>query len=275
MNEEKRVLTKKEVNRSWFIWIMFAQACYNYENMQGLAFLHSMCPAIAKLYPNDKEKRREAMERHNRFFNSEPHLGSSIVGLSLAMEEQKALGAEIDDDAIISIKTGLMGPMSGIGDTIFQGVLTPLIIAFAIDWAMGGSIAVPIIFFIIMTAISLVISKIIFTIGYEKGSSAILDMLENGTINKIVSISGILGCMVIGGMVSNFVVMNCGIEIVQSADSVFSIQGQLFDAILPGLLPLLLTLACYKLLKSGKSSILVMLLIVAVGIIGGLTGILA
>lgn len=271
--DKKNLLTSKEVNRAWLLWLFNNQACYNYERMMGIGFLHAMTPAFRKLYKDNKDLRIEAMQRHTSFFNCEPCLGSSIVGLVLAMEEQKALGAELDNDAITSIKTGLMGPLSGIGDTLIQGVILPLLIAFAVDFAKGGNWVIPLVFSLVMAIIVFGISRFGFLLGYRKGSDAILSMLENGVIKRLISAASIMGCMVLGALVVNFVTMKCGISIPQAEGS-FSMQEQLFDAILPSMLPLLLTLGCYKQLKAGKSSVLVMLVIIAIGVIGGLTGIL-
>ena len=272
--DKKNLLTSKEVNRAWLLWLFNNQACYNYERMMGIGFLHAMTPAFRKLYKDNKDLRIEAMQRHTSFFNCEPCLGSSIVGLVMAMEEQKALGAELDNDAITSIKTGLMGPLSGIGDTLIQGVILPLLIAFAVDFAKGGNWVIPLVFSLVMAIIVFGISRFGFLLGYRKGSDAILSMLENGVIKRLISAASIMGCMVLGALVVNFVTMKCGISIAQAEGS-FSMQEQLFDAILPSMLPLLLTLGCYKLLKAGKSSVLVMLVIIAIGVIGGLTGILS
>ena len=272
--DKKNLLTSKEVNRAWLLWLFNNQACYNYERMMGIGFLHAMTPAFRKLYKDNKDLRIEAMQRHTSFFNCEPCLGSSIVGLVLAMEEQKALGAELDNDAITSIKTGLMGPLSGIGDTLIQGVILPLLIAFAVDFAKGGNWVIPLVFSLVMAIIVFGISRFGFLLGYRKGSDAILSMLENGVIKRLISAASIMGCMVLGALVVNFVTMKCGISIPQAEGS-FSMQEQLFDAILPSMLPMLLTLGCYKLLKAGKSSVLVMLVIIAIGVIGGLTGILS
>ena len=272
--DKKNLLTSKEVNRAWLLWLFNNQACYNYERMMGIGFLHAMTPAFRKLYKDNKDLRIEAMQRHTSFFNCEPCLGSSIVGLVLAMEEQKALGAELDNDAITSIKTGLMGPLSGIGDTLIQGVILPLLIAFAVDFAKGGNWVIPLVFSLVMAIIVFGISRFGFLLGYRKGSDASLSMLENGVIKRLISAASIMGCMVLGALVVNFVTMKCGISIPQAEGS-FSMQEQLFDAILPSMLPLLLTLGCYKLLKAGKSSVLVMLVIIAIGVIGGLTGILS
>ena len=253
--EKKTLLTSKEVNRAWLLWLFNNQACYNYERMMGIGFLHAMTPAFRRFYKDNKDLRIEAMQRHTSFFNCEPCLGSSIVGLVLAMEEQKALGAELDNDAITSIKTGLMGPLSGIGDTLIQGVILPLLIAFAVDFAKGGNWVIPLVFSLVMAVIVFGISRFGFLLGYRKGSDAILSMLENGVIKRLISAASIMGCMVLGALVVNFVTMKCGISIPQAEGS-FSMQEQLFDAILPSMLPLLLTLGCYKLLKAGRSSVL-------------------
>ena len=210
--DKKNLLTSKEVNRAWLLWLFNNQACYNYERMMGIGFLHAMTPAFRKLYKDNKDLRIEAMQRHTSFFNCEPCLGSSIVGLVLAMEEQKALGAELDNDAITSIKTGLMGPLSGIGDTLIQGVILPLLIAFAVDFAKGGNWVIPLVFSLVMAIIVFGISRFGFLLGYRKGSDAILSMLENGVIKRLISAASIMGCMVLGALVVNFVTMKCGIS---------------------------------------------------------------
>lgn len=275
VSENNEKLTKNDIKKSWLTWLFNNQACYNYERMMGIGFLHSMVPLAKKLYKDDIEKQREMLERHTGFFNCEPCFASSVVGLTAAMEEQKANGADIDGEAITAIKSGLMGPLSGIGDTVIQGVIVPLLLAFAIDLSSNGNFAIPIIYSLIMVAVVFGISYSGYTLGYKNGSEAILDMLENGILNKLINSANIMGCMVLGALVANYVSVSCGINIQQSADSVFSVQQQLFDAILPKMLPLLLTLGCYKLLKKGNSALKVMLFIVVIGIIGGVTGILA
>ncbi|WP_342756954.1 PTS system mannose/fructose/sorbose family transporter subunit IID [Kineothrix sedimenti] len=268
------LLSDKEVKRSWINWLFNNQANYNYERMMGTGFLHAMVPIAKKLYKDDMEKQREMLRRHTGFFNCEPCLGSAIAGLTVAMEEQKAAGGEIEGEAVTSIKTGLMGPLSGIGDSIIQGVIVPLLLAFAIDMASGGSVVAPIVYSLVMIAVVFGISYTLFMTGYKKGSGAILNILENGIVNKIIAGANIMGCMVLGALVANYVSMSCGIQIQQTADSVFSVQEQLFDTIIPKLLPLLLTLGSYKMLKKGWSSVKVLLLIVIIGVIGGVTGIL-
>ena len=268
-------LTKKDVFRTWVSWMWHIQACYNYEKMQGLGFLHAMCPALGKLYAKDLEGRKAAMERHMDFFNTETVFGSAIVGLSLAMEEEVANGADMDPNAVRSIKTGLMGPLAGIGDSMMQGVVTPLVLAFFLEMGLSGNIAAPIIYAIVMFLIICVPAYFLFMLGDKKGGEAVRGMLESGTLKKIIRIAGIIGCMALGALVCSYVSVVCGIELTQADGTVFSLQSNLFDAILPGILPLGMTMLCYKLLQKGKSSIWVLVFLIAIGAVGGLTGILA
>lgn len=270
------LLDKKTIRRSWFNWIMFNQSNYNYERMQGTGFCHSMVPVIDKLYPNNPEKRAERMKLQMQFFNTEPQWGACIIGLTAALEEKKAQGAEdISDEMITSTKTGLMGPLAGIGDTIDGGVITPLLLSLFISITAGGNLAGPIGYIIVEAAFMWTIYWMSYKLGYEKGSEAILNFLESGRVNQIILGASVLGCMVLGSLVGNFVHLNVGINIPVGGGQIFNLQTQLFDAILPGMLPLLLTLGCYWLLKKGWNSVQVILLLTAVGLAGGLLGIFA
>ncbi len=270
-NNEKK-LTKKDVRKSWIRWFFHNMACYSYERFMGIGFLHSMNPVIKRLYGDNPEETKKAMKRHTAFFNTEPCCGSPIVGLTAAMEEKRANGADIDDDGINSVKSGLMGPISGIGDSVIQGVLVPLLLALAISISSTGNLAGPILYIVVITAIVVGISYFGFMMGYNKGNEAIMSMLESGVINRVITGASIVGCMVLGALVANYVSLSTSIAIPTDGDP-FSLQTQLFDVLVPKLLPLLLTLGCYKLLAKRVSSMVIMLIIIALGIVGGLLGI--
>lgn len=88
--------------------------------------LLTLAPSLEKLYGKETQELKEACKRHMEFFNTEPNVGGCILGITLALEEQKANGEDVDEEMISSIKTGLMGPLAGIGDTIWQGTLSPI-----------------------------------------------------------------------------------------------------------------------------------------------------
>ena len=112
-----------------------------------------------------------------------------------------------------------------------------------------------------------------FMMGYRKGSDALMDMLESGVINKVISGAGIMGCVVLGALVAKYVGLSCKIGI-PYGEEVFSIQTQLFDVLLPKMLPLALTMGVMKLLDKGKKPMYIMLVMVAAGTVLGLLGII-
>jgi len=274
--ESKNVhlLDFKDVRKAWWNWMYYFQSCYNYERMQGVGFLHAMTPIIKKLYKNDLEETKSAMRRSSEFFNTENATGSCVIGLVAAMEEQKAGGAKIDDEAFTSIKTGLMGPLAGVGDTLWQSVMIPMMLILFIGLAKDGSVIAPVLYCVSFYAVYYGFGYWLLKLGYNKGSEAILSLMESGVINKVINAASILGLAVLGGLVSSYVSLKLAVTFSSSADAVISIQTNFLDAILPGLLPLLLTLGCYKLAKKGVKPYVIMLGIVALAVVGGLTGIL-
>ena len=268
------LLDKKDIRKSWVRWVMFNQANYNYERMQGTGFCHAMIPIIEKLYPNNPEKRSELMTTHMQFFNTEPQWGACIIGLAAAMEEKRAESpGEISAETIPALKSGLMGPLAGIGDTINGGVVTPLLLTLFIGITLTGNVLGVIGYIIAISAWMWAIYWNSYKIGYEKGSDAIVNIMESGLINQLILGASIMGCMVLGGLVANFVTLGLNINIPMDGGVVFSIQEQLFDVIMPGLLPLLLTIGAFWLVKKGMSSVKIILLMTALGLVGGVLGI--
>jgi PTS system mannose-specific IID component len=121
--------------RGVFLRSNLFQGSWNFERMQALGFCFCMVPVIRRLYPENNDDRKQAIKRHLEFFNTHPYVAAPVLGVTLAMEEQRANGAPIDDAAINGLKVGLMGPLAGVGDPIFWGTVRPV---FA---ALGAGIA--------------------------------------------------------------------------------------------------------------------------------------
>lgn len=275
MAEKKRLIPRKALIRAWLIWETFPQTCYNYERMMGQVVAHMFAPLIKYLYKDKPEKRKELMKRESEFFNVHVEFGACILGMAVAMEEQKAMEEDIPSEFITNIKTSLMGPLAGVGDTIWQGVVIPILLAICIDITRSGSgnIWGSVVYAVVILAAAYGLSYANFMFGYRAGSEAIMDFLEKGTLNKILKGASVMGCMVMGGLIVNYVNCICGIEVVSST-SVFNFQKDFFDVIMPNILPLAVTMGVYGLLKKRWSSIKIILLIIAIGIVCGFTGIL-
>ncbi len=62
--------------------------------MQALGFCFSMVPVIRRLYPENNDDRKQAIKRHLEFFNTHPYVAAPVLGVTMAMEEQRANGAD-------------------------------------------------------------------------------------------------------------------------------------------------------------------------------------
>ncbi len=251
-NRARVELTTGDVRRAFWLWTFFSHANYNYERLQGTAFAHAMTPIIRRLYTSEEEI-RAALKRHLVFFNTEPNVGAVIHGAVIAMEEQRANGAiEIDDDAINSVKTGLMGPLAGVGDTITQGTITPILLSIGIGLAQAGNVIGPILYFVLEVAIMTALSYFVFMQGYVRGREGVVSILRSGLLDRVVLGASVLGNVVLGALTAQFVTVFI-VSTIHVDQSSFNI-GELLNDIMPGLVPLLFTLLTWWLLARRRVS---------------------
>lgn len=272
---EKRVsLSKSDVTRTFWKWTFASHANYNYERMQASGLLFSMSHIPDKLYPGNKQAKIDFMKRHMEFYNTEPHYGGMVNGLALAMEEEKANNPAITGEAISAVKTGLMGPMAGIGDTLWQGTLSPILLAIGVSLASGGSSAGAIFFAISMFVIQTSIGYFMFMTGYKQGRGGVERLLGSGRIQNLITAASIMGSIVLGALAAQYVTASANFSIVIGEASL-SIQTDVLDHLLIGLLPLAFTLGCWYMLKVKQmKSTRVLLIIVLIAAVLGALGIL-
>ncbi|MFL2100197.1 PTS system mannose/fructose/sorbose family transporter subunit IID [Desemzia sp. FAM 24101] len=302
--EEKITLSKKD--RLAVAWrSTFIQGSWNYERMQNGGWAFSMIPAIKKLYKS-KEDRSAALKRHLEFFNTHPYIASPILGVTLALEEERANGVPVDDVAIQGVKVGMMGPLAGVGDPVFWFTVRPMLGALGASLAMGGNILGPILFFVAWNLIRWGFMWYTQEFGYKAGSK-ITEDLSGGLLQDITKGASILGMFVLAALVQRWVSIGFKpvISEVQLEDGAFIEWDQLpaggegmrqafeqvnsgmalsptkvttlqdnLDQLIPGLAPLLLTLFCMWLLKKNVSPIVIILGLFVVGIGGHLIGLL-
>ena len=277
MSEQKVTLTKGDILSTYFR-STFLLGSFNFERMQSMGFCVSMIPTIKRLYSR-KEDQAAALKRHLEFFNTQPWVGSAIMGVTAAMEQERANGAkDVDDAAISGVKVGLMGPLAGVGDPIFWGTLRPVLAALGAGIALTGSILGPLLFFILINVIRAVTRWYGFKYGYEKGTEIVSDM-GGGRLQKITQGASILGLFVMGSLVSKWTSINVPLELTRyknqlGEEVVVTLQGVLND-LLPGLLALLLTFLCMYLLRKKVNAMVIIFGLFGVGILGYWAGILA
>ncbi len=199
---EKLQLSKSDRQKVWWR-STFLQGSWNYERMQNLGWAYSLIPAIKKLYTK-KEDQAAALERHMEFFNTHPYVAAPIIGVTLALEEEKANGAAIDDAAIQGVKIGMMGPLAGIGDPVFWFTVRPILGALGASLALTGNILGPLIFFLAWNAIRMSFLWYTQELGYKAGSEITKDM-SGGILQDITKGASILGMFILAVLVERWV----------------------------------------------------------------------
>jgi PTS system mannose-specific IID component len=279
----------------------FLQGSWNYERMQNGGWCYAMIPAIKALY-KDKEEQSAALKRHLEFYNTHPYVSAPVIGVTLALEEERANGKPVEDQAIQGVKVGMMGPLAGVGDPVFWFTIRPILGALGASMALGGSIVGPLLFFVLWNAIRMAFLWYTQEFGYSVGTTIAKD-LSGGLLGKITEGASILGMFIIGALVRRWVSISFtpvvstvtqsegayidweslpqGTEGIKSALEQYASLGpaglnvekvttlqQNLDQLIPGLVAVCLTLLCCRLLKKGISPIAIILALFAVGIIG-------
>lgn len=301
---EQIKLSKSDRQKVWWR-SQFLQGSWNYERMQNMGWAYALIPALKKLY-TIKEDRAAALERHMEFFNTHPYVAAPIIGVTLALEEEKASGTPVEDKAIQGVKIGMMGPLAGIGDPVFWFTVRPILGALGASLASAGNILGPIIFFVGWNLIRMSFLWYTQELGYKSGKEITKDM-SGGILQDITKGASILGMFILAVLVKRWVAINFTVDLpkktlsegayinfpkdhvsgqqlhdilgqVQSGLSLDkmqpqTLQGQL-DSLIPGLAGLLLTFFCMWLLKKKVSPITIIIGLFIVGILARLAGVM-
>lgn len=255
----------------WSSWMI--QTSWNYERQMNMGYLFGMAPILNKLYkkPEELEQKKEAYRRHMQLFNCTPQTASFIMGLTAAMEEQYYQNPdEVDPETITGVKTSLMGPLSGIGDSFFQGTIRVIAFGLGIALAQQGSILGPILAMVISFLPSFIVTYYGGKIGYNTGNKYLTRLYEGGLMNVLMYITSIVGLMVIGAMIASLIGLTTPITFGES----FVLQDTL-DSIVPQLIPLLTTALMFWLIKKNVKTGWLLSISIIGGIVLSALGILA
>lgn len=252
---ENALLSKKDIDKAAWSYIFFAQSTQNFERMMGLAFCHVMEPILKKLYKNNPEEYKRGLQRHMQFYNTEPQLGALIPGITIAMEEARAKGEDVSEELIVNTKNALMGPFAGIGDSMLVGTYSPILLSIAMSLCItDGNPMGPLFFCTVWLTTIVGLQWYLFHKGYSMGIGAANLFFNNKALaDKITTGLTMMGLIVIGGVASTTVKASVIYEYV-NGDMVINLQNQIFDKIMPGVLPLLLTLGVWYLMDKKKWS---------------------
>ena len=251
MSNPNTKLTKKDLQKVYIRNLFGLQWGWNYETMQGLGYCYVIMPILRRLYKNDPEKMKAALKTEIGYFNTSQPMSHLIVGTDAALQEE--LGIEEAKDAIIGVKTGLMGPFAGVGDTIFITIYRALVFSIAAYMAMSGQ-AVALLIPIVCGIAMLAIRKLASGLG--------------GQLKRLTDAASVLGLTVVGALVPSVVKAPMNISIVIGDTNPINLQSML-DKIMPAALPLAIVLLSYWLLGKKKMTtvkLILILMVVGVGL---------
>lgn len=267
------MLTKKDLRKVYNTWVFSTELSNSYDRMQALGFTNAIGSALNKLYTR-KEDLNDALKRHMTFYNSEGTFGSLIMGITLSMEEQKSKGEDMPGEAITGVKTGLMGPVAGLGDTIVWGTLKPIVLALACALALSGNPFGALVL-LIFPVICYYIGWYCIQLGYKVGKDSVMKLMKSGAISNIITGTSILGLFMMGALSSSYVKVQTPLQLTLANAANPVVLQDILDSIVPGMLPLAVILGIYYYFThKGQNYNKVILTVIVVSMIAAALGVL-
>lgn len=267
MSKPEYKITKADIFKV-FMASWFMQSAWNYERMQAQGYLHGLAPVLPKLYPK-KEDLIKWMKVHLEFYNTEPHVNNFIVGMNLSLHETGA-----DPDTIRGVKSALMGPFAGLGDSLFWFTLLPIFFALGASFGLEGSLLGPVIALVLWIPITW-FAKYYFTVlGYRYGVG-LADRLKGEALATFREAVSAFGLSMVGALTAYYVwgAKTPLTVTVGTPPMTVKIQ-EMLDKIMPSLLSVIFVMFCYYLIRKGWSLGKTVLTLFVIGFVLAVLGIL-
>lgn len=269
---ETRALSKKDVNGVFLRWQFTAEISNSFERMQSVAVCASFAPVLKKLYPDEAEL-ESALKRHLGFFNTNANWGCLIHGTVLAMEEQRASGADVPEEIITGVKNGLMGPLAGVGDTVDFGTIQVILFALGASFATQGN-PFGVVFVVLFGILTFAEARALFGLGYKLGRESVQKILAGGIVNKLIDCASIVGMFVMGALSASTVKVSTPLAWTFGEKTI--VLQDTLNSIAPGILALAAVMFVFWGIKYKKWTITKLLVIlILISLVGAFLGILS
>lgn len=260
----KQGLTNSDLNKLWYRWQVGWFATSSYEKLETHGFAWSYIPFAEKFYADDPEGKKELLLRHSQFYNTEPQVGTIINGIVASMEEDIALGGETPNELPVSIKTTLMGPLAGLGDSVIQGIIVPTLLSIGMSIAADGSAAGPLFYIVSWLIIGMGLSYGLFRYGYKMGLNA-LDIFVGENSRRIMDAINVVGIIITGTLAASMISVKTIVQIPMGSE--MSALQDTLNGVFPGLLALITVLFTYWMLNKKQYTATKTMLILVVAVI--------
>ena len=264
---EKKILDKMFL-LSHLVFISFSMV-----KMEANGFTITMAPMLEELYKDDPEAMKEAVARHQQFFNTHAVAFSFIAGLAASMEKQHKEG-KVDGTTIENIKAALMGPTAGMFDSLFFNCLRVIAAGISIGLCRTGNFLGVIVFILLYGVTQSIAKYFLFHTGYTLGTSFIDQVFSSGLIQVLTKCAAVLGLMMVGAMTANMVSVPLNLIINTTGEEGGAVNvGEILNSVFPGLLGVCALFLMVHLIKKGWKPSQLILLIFAFALVGALIGI--
>lgn len=268
----EKQLSKKVLNKSFWLWFYGNLTCFSQEHMQTFGYLSAMLPICQELYANEPEKLARSMKTYTAFFNTEPQIGAVVVGVTAGLEQARANGEPVDDETINGLRAGLMGPLAGIGDSLIVGTVIPILLGIALGLASGGSVIGPLFYIVTWNLFAVLGMRFIYFKGYQLGGKAV-EILVGEKAQAIRESIQVVGAMVIGAVAASWINVSTAYKMFDANGEVIVDLNNSLNSVYPKLLTAATVVICWWLMSKRKiSPTKVMGILVIVAFIGVLIG---
>ena len=246
MNKETE-LTKKDINKAAIRYMFMACNVFNYQTQQGPGVVFGLEKALKKVH-QDEDDYVASLNNHYKYFNTTTWMANLLLGASLAMEEKDGRDSL---DAVQAFKTGMMGPLAGVGDTLIWVLYPTIMGSIAAYMGLEGNPTGAIIW--LLLNIFFVFFRIkLFSIGYTSGLKMVTSLGDK--LSVFTEAASIMGLTVVGALIPSVVKVNVGV-VFKTGEVEMPIQTEILDKIMPALLPAAIAFVIYKLIANKKMSV--------------------
>ena len=165
-----------------------------------------------------------------------------------------------------------MGPLSGIGDSLFLTTWRTVTAGIGCSIAMQGNVLGAVLFFLLFNIPAQAIRYLGAVKGYEMGSKLLTKLSETNIMKRLTKLTGVVGMMAVGAMIASMVSVTTPVTF-GSGDSALVIQSVL-DQIMPCSLSVVATAVIYWLMGKRPNTAVVLISIVVFSIVCSAIGIL-
>lgn len=262
--QDHNELTSKDLRKSLNRYIIARQAPFNYETMQSGGFVYAMQPILEKLY-KDPNVIAEKQKQYFKFYNTHPWMGNLILAVAIALEQTKDENAT---KSAVDLRTALMGPLAGLGDSIVFIMPMTILGSIAAYMALEGSIMGFVIAEIVLLIIWITFYRLFF-VAYKQGVTFVTS--RSRQLNHLTQAAAVIGIAVIGALVASTVNVQTGIQL--NYGEVSQSLDELLSTIMPHLLNVVAVTLIYfglniKKMTSGKMVIIVIVVSILLSTLG-------